>query len=93
MKTADQPVAVVTGASKGIGLAMAQSLGRQGYRVFGLSRRPGSAGGMEWIPCDVTDRKLVQNAFDEIFSRASHIDVLVNNAGMGISGAVEYTSE
>ena len=93
MKTADQPVAVVTGASKGIGLAMAQSLGRQGYRVCGQSRRPGSAGGMEWIPCDVTDRKLVQNAFDEIFSRASHIDVLVNNAGMGISGAVEYTSE
>lgn len=62
-----------------------------GYRVFNLSRTP--AEGIESIKTDVSDRENVFASIGEVVKRAGRIDVLVNNAGFGISGAVEDTDE
>lgn len=85
--------AVVTGASQGIGLAIARELLEAGYRVLGLCRHPGEEKAVEWISCDVSQPDSVERAFAEVFRRTSRVDLLVNNAGMGISGAAEFTSE
>ena len=84
-------VAVITGASQGIGNAIAKKFSENGYRVFNLSRTP--AEGIESIKTDVSDRENVFDSIGEVVKRAGRIDVLVNNAGFGISGAVEDTDE
>ncbi len=85
--------AVVTGASKGIGLAIAKQLSVDGYRVFGLARSSAAFPEIDWICCDVTNRDSVVAAFEMIMEQVDRIDILVINAGMGISGAVEFTPE
>ena len=86
-------IAVVTGASGGIGLAAATLLSRSGYRVWGLSRRGGENDGtLRHLCCDVTDEAQVQRAFQTVFEQEGRLDLLVNNAGFGISGAVEDTA-
>ncbi len=84
-----EKVVVLSGASGGIGLAAASRFKQASCRVFGLSRHEG--GGCEWVKCDVTDESSVNEAVNEVIARAGHIDVLVNNAGWGISGSVEFT--
>ena len=81
-------LAVITGASRGIGKAAAEALLRNGYRVVSLSRTPCPIAGVESMACDITDPAQVQTVFQKI----PEIDLLVNNAGFGISGATEYTS-
>ena len=86
-------IAVVTGASSGIGLETAKLLSENGYRVYGLSRRVGEDGEtLRHLSCDVTDEAQVQAAFQTVFEREGRLDLLVNNAGFGISGAVEDTA-
>ena len=84
-------VAVITGASQGIGKKKKKKFSENGYRVFNLSRTP--AEDIESIKTDVSDRKNVFDSISEVVKRAGRIDVLVNNAGFGISGAVEDTDE
>ena len=84
-------IAVITGASKGIGNAIARAFKNNGYKVYNLSRTP--AEGFENIKTDVSDRNNVFNSINEIKEKEGRIDVLVNNAGFGISGSVEDTSE
>ena len=84
-------VAVVTGGSNGIGKATAALFAENGYRVYELSRSGADTGKVKHVTCDVTREEQVVAAFDGIFSAEGRIDVLVNNAGMGISGAVEFT--
>ena len=84
---------VITGASSGIGLETARFLTQRGYRVFGLARTLIEDEEFESLKCDMTDYARVKQCFDEIEARAGSIDCLINNAGMGISGAMEYTSE
>lgn len=83
------PVAIVTGASSGIGAAIARGLVADGYRVFGASRRSETPEGTESIAIDVCDDESVREGLNEIMSRAGRIDVLVNCAGYLQSGAVE----
>lgn len=87
----DKKVAVVTGANSGIGLSCAELFSKKGYSVFSLSRRGGESEKIEHLVCDVTDEEQVENAFKTIFEKEGRIDVLVNNAGFGISGATEFT--
>lgn len=82
-------VAVVTGASSGIGFAIANLLGQNGYKVYGLSRRKVENQNFESLVCDVTDQPMTKNALDCILQKEGKIDVLVNNAGRGMSGAFE----
>lgn len=83
-------VVVVTGASSGIGLATASYFAQTGCKVYGLSRRGTSDGSFVGVACDVTDYAAVQRVLDDIVADDGRIDVFVNNAGMGISGAVEH---
>ncbi|HEX8045766.1 oxidoreductase [Rhizobium sp.] len=94
MSNKERGVALVTGASSGIGLAAARALRRNGYRVFGTSRKPmaDTSDGVTMLVCDVTDDRSVQNLVDDVVSRAGRIDLLVNNAGIGLLGAAEESS-
>ncbi len=85
-------VAIVTGGSSGIGRCTARALADAGCRVFEFSRHLNPAPGVEHIDADVTDEQAVRAAVAEVISRAGRVDILVCNAGFGISGAAEYTS-
>jgi NAD(P)-dependent dehydrogenase (short-subunit alcohol dehydrogenase family) len=89
-----RPVAIVTGASGGIGDATARALHAAGYRVFGTSRRPpsASAAGIEHVVCDVTSDDSVQAAVGQVLSQTGRIDLLVNNAGVGLLAGAEESS-
>ena len=84
---------VITGASKGIGLALAQRLTADGHSVYSFSRTAPDDTGIKHIVCDVSDGQSIENAFAEFFDKEPRIDILVNNAGIGISGASEYAKE
>lgn len=84
-------VAVITGASAGIGKACALLFREKGYKVYNLSRK--SAEGFESIPTDVSDRENVFSSIAQVAEKEGRIDVLINSAGMGISGAVEDTDD
>jgi NAD(P)-dependent dehydrogenase (short-subunit alcohol dehydrogenase family) len=88
-----QRVAVVTGSSSGIGHVTAAELARRGFRVFGTVRAADGAGlpGVEQVVMDVRDDASVQRGVEEILAKAGRIDVLVNNAGSSIVGAIEET--
>jgi NAD(P)-dependent dehydrogenase (short-subunit alcohol dehydrogenase family) len=88
-------VALVTGASSGIGEAAARGLVGAGFTVYGTSRRAAAGeerGGVVFLPLDVTDDRSVAGAVREVLGRSGRIDVLVNNAGLGIAGAAEESS-
>lgn len=83
---------VITGGSSGIGKATAELFARTGYRVYELSRHGESTDSITHINCDVTQPDDCRNAVMHIIDECAAIDILVSNAGMGISGAVEYTA-
>ena len=89
-----QPVAIVTGAATGIGEATARALHAAGYRVFGTYRKlpTAKAPGVDYVLCDVTDDRAVDAAVREVLAKAGRIDLLVNNAGVGLVGAAEESS-
>src|SRR5262245_1131385 len=88
-RTTESRVAVVTGASSGIGAAIASRLAADGFRVFGASRRAAAETGLEPIAIDVCDDASVTAGVAEILRAAGRIDVLVNNAGYLLAGGVE----
>jgi short-subunit dehydrogenase len=94
MSKTNHGVAIVTGASKGIGRETAKALQNAGFQVFGTSRRVGAEGldGVTMLACDVTDDASVTNLVDEVLSKAGRIDLLVNNAGIGLLGGAEESS-
>jgi short-subunit dehydrogenase len=95
MMNATQPVALVTGASSGIGKATAVALVAAGFEVVGTSRdasRATPAPGVTLVDLDVTSDESVATAVGQVIERFGRIDVLVNNAGVGSSGASEESS-
>ena len=89
----EKGVIIITGASSGIGLATAQYLDSLGFVVYGLSRSQKENVMFHQISCDITKREDIKKAVDEVVRKENRIDVIINNAGMGVSGAVEYMSE
>jgi NAD(P)-dependent dehydrogenase (short-subunit alcohol dehydrogenase family) len=86
-------VALVTGASSGIGQATAELLAARGFTVFGTSRAPEKlTGSYRWLPLDVRSDASVEAAVQSLLEQAGRIDVLVNNAGYAQVGAIEESS-
>lgn len=84
-------VAVVTGGSSGIGLCTCEHLTKCGVKVYELSRREQKREGITHITADVTNEAEVKKAIDNVLKAEKRIDILVCNAGFGISGAAELT--
>ncbi|UBM07628.1 oxidoreductase [Cupriavidus metallidurans] len=87
-------VALVTGASSGIGEATALKLLAQGYTVYAAARRvermrSQADAGVHVLAMDVTDDAVMRAGIEEIIARSGRLDVLVNNAGYGAYGAIE----
>ncbi|KAK0072780.1 hypothetical protein PV325_010804 [Microctonus aethiopoides] len=91
--------AVVTGASSGIGEAIAKSLVNAGMNVFGLARRENrldelskslndAKGSFNYSRCDVRNENDILKAFDNVEQKFGGVDVLVNNAGLGLPGTI-----
>lgn len=94
LSKADLGVALVTGASTGIGRATAKALKDAGFRVFGTSRNAVAENpdGITMLSCDVTDDASVAKLVDDVLANAGRIDLLVNNAGIGLLGGAEESS-
>jgi short-subunit dehydrogenase len=85
-------VVLITGASSGIGKVTAEYLLQKGYKVYGTSRNPKPAlYNFPLIQLDVTEITSIRQAIQTILKKEGKIDVLVNNAGIGITGPVEET--
>ena len=86
-------VALVTGASSGIGQATAELLAASGFTVFGTSRAPDQAArSYRWLSLDVRSETSVEAAVQSLLEQAGRIDVLVNNAGYAQVGTIEESS-
>ncbi len=88
----EQKVIVITGASSGFGKATAAMLADKGHCVYGLCRREMQDTQIRYRQCDVRDREQVTAVVAAIIAAEGHIDVLINNAGMGIGGALELAT-
>lgn len=80
---------IITGTSAGIGFALAEYFGKKGHQVYGLSRKNTESDFFKTIPTDITNHSQVEHAISEILKKEKRIDLLINNAGMGMVGAVE----
>lgn len=94
----DNKVILITGASSGIGKACAQYLSKKGHKIYGTTRNISLVDnwdhtdkGYEMMVMDVVSLQSVSNTIKEIIEKEKKIDVLINNAGMGVSGSIEET--
>lgn len=84
---------LITGASSGIGQSIGEYLHSQGHQVVGTSRNPEPAAQtFKLVKLDVTDNLSAASAVEKAIEIMGSIDVLINNAGIGISGSLEETS-
>lgn len=82
-------VIIITGTSTGIGFALAEHLSEKGHKIYGLSRKPADSSLFETITTDITQDDQIARAISYILSKENRIDILINNAGMGMSTPVE----
>lgn len=87
-------IVFITGVSSGFGLETARLLAQEGHTVYGTVRREvESLPHVHYLHVDVRDRDAVTNAVAQVIEKEGRIDVLVNNAGMGIGGPLEFATE
>ena len=84
-----EKVILVTGGSSGIGKSICQYLTAKGFKVYGTSRKAQEGLGFPLLSIDVTDDNSVKLGIEELLRKEGLIDVLINNAGIGMMGAVE----
>lgn len=84
-----QYVALVTGASSGVGEALAPLLAQRGYKVYGMSRREVNLPGVIALPADVSDAEALEKAVDRLIEESGRLDVVLHCAGIGGAGPVE----
>jgi NAD(P)-dependent dehydrogenase (short-subunit alcohol dehydrogenase family) len=92
---ADQRVVLITGASSGVGQATARLLAQRGYIVFGTSRQANGGAtipSVDMLRLDVRSDDSVRACVDEVVNKSGRIDILINNAGYELAGALEETS-
>ena len=90
----EQQVIIITGASSGFGKATAEMLSQKGHTVYGLCRRRVLAeSNIKYCQCDVRNREQIAAVVEQIVAEQGRVDVLINNAGMGIGGALELASK
>ena len=84
-------VVLITGGSSGIGKSVGEFLQTKGFKVFGTSRNPERYPDSKFpiVALDVTKTETISQCIAEVLSKASKIDVLINNAGAGITGPIE----
>lgn len=82
---------LLTGGSSGIGKATVELFAARGWRVFELSRHGKSHDTIVHIDCDVCDEQSVAHAVASVMAQTDRLDVVISNAGYGISGAIEFT--
>ena len=95
MTTAAKPVALVTGASSGIGRAAAAALVVAGFEVIGTGRKTSGIAPLDsvrFLDLDITSDESVSTAVGRVIEQFGRLDVLVNNAGTGAAGAAEESS-
>ena len=85
-------VAIVTGGTSGIGRATALALQADGWTVYELSRRAEGMADVRHIVADITKEETLSAAVAQVMAEEGRIDLVVNNAGFGISGAIEFTA-
>ncbi len=85
-------VVLITGGSSGIGFAAAQAFQKAGCRVYTMSRRSAETPSVLHLRADVTKEAEVKKAVAELYAHEERVDILVNCAGFGISGATEFTA-
>lgn len=85
-------VVLITGASSGIGKATASYFAGKGYKVYGVARNDFNVEGVVPVLADITDAQAVKSVVDFVIKLEGKIDILINNAGMGVAGAIETTS-
>ena len=95
MKNQTKKVIVISGAGSGIGLATANFFLKNGWIVYGIAREPEEKvkADFNYYQGDICDSKLMQSIAEDIYKKEGQIDVLYNNAGFGISGAIEFTEK
>lgn len=87
-------IVLITGISSGFGFETAQLLSQEGHIVYGTVRREvNPLPSVHYLQLDVRDADAVRQAVAQIVAKEGHIDVLVNNAGMGIGGPLEFATE
>lgn len=91
-KSIEKKVVIISGASSGIGLKTAEYFADRNYIVYNFSRRVVEHNKIKSIKCDVTDEDQIKSAVTQVFNEQKRIDVLINNAGFGISGSSENQS-
>ena len=89
----EKKIVILTGGTSGIGLETAKCLSAVGCTVYEFSRREADLPGIRHMRVDVANAAQVKEAVEHIFATEKQIDVLINNAGFGISGAFEFTEE
>lgn len=97
-----QKIVLITGASQGLGLKTAEAFAKKGNRVYGTTRNKEKEGQkrhfslegfIETISLDVTDASSCAEAVRYVIEKEGRIDILINNAGFGIAGPIELTSD
>jgi NAD(P)-dependent dehydrogenase (short-subunit alcohol dehydrogenase family) len=96
MKTdTSSQVVLITGGSSGIGKSIAEYLLSKNYRVFGTSRNPDRFTSLSFplVALDVTKQETITSAISQVIEKEGRLDILINNAGVGITGPIEETPD